>query len=143
VKLCKLSEDDPGLLFCWHDRNLLIFIAAANQLNQLLIPRPTFIPVGPIDLESFKTNVVDQLSLCGGGNFGNTFVAPNSLQQFSNVNNRLRDIECHPFLQAAAAALPPGSFLGTTTIVTDNRTTARGTPRARVPPYAPLNQLFA
>jgi hypothetical protein len=143
VKLCKLSEDDPGLLFSWHDRNLLIFIAAANQLNQLLIPRPTFIHVGPIDLESFKSSVVDELALCGGGNFGNIFVAPNSFQQFSNVNDRLSHIECHPFLQAAAAALPPGSFLATTAQVTDNRTTARGTPRARVPPYAPLIQLFA
>ena len=140
-----MSEQDPGLLFGWHDDVLTRFIGAANQQPPLApLPFWTTTAVGTMTLQSFKSDVIARLSLVGGGSFSNVFVAPNTLQQYTNVSVVLRDVEMDPFMQACAGASPlaPGSILATTAQVTD-RTTARGSPCARVAPPSPLIQLFA
>jgi hypothetical protein len=141
-KCKKFSVDDPGLLFDWHDSNLTMFIASANNL--MGIPQPPWIltPQGGMNLDSFKSNLVGHLALSGGGSFGSVLVAPNDLVQYANVTVQLARVELDPFVQAAAAALPVGAFLASMAQVTD-KTHCHGTPCARLAPFAPFVHIFA
>jgi hypothetical protein len=135
-KKCKLSLDDPGLLFHWHDDAVAACVAHANA--NAAPAQPTWVSTlpGTMTASFLKQDTINSLALVGGGRFGSVFGAPNTLQQYTNVCTRLRDIEMDAYVQAHMAPAAAGAVLATMAQVTD-RTTARGTPSARIAPFAP------
>jgi hypothetical protein len=141
IEKCFVSEDDPGVLFSW-DCALDLFVRNANSLNNVPA-QPLWIstPPGQMTVFTFQQDVINHLALLGGGSYGNVLVAPNNLNQFADVLERLSRIEMDGFIQAAMFGIPAGSFLASIAIVHDRRNVC-GTPRARAAPPAPFRQIF-
>ncbi|KDO19855.1 hypothetical protein SPRG_14885 [Saprolegnia parasitica CBS 223.65] len=72
------------------------------------------------------------------------WIAPNSLESYHQIGVRLRDVEVHPFIQAAMAAVPEGQHLADTFHLTDKAHQPRpmGGPLGRVAPPAPLRRVL-
>ena len=49
-------------------------------------------------VSAFKSRIENFLRQVGGGRLGNV-IGPNTMDEYVNVMTRLRDIECHPFIQ--------------------------------------------
>jgi hypothetical protein len=79
------------------------------------------------------------LSRVSGGRNGNNLLAPNTLSQYGNIVQVLRDIETNGWAQQQfAQSVPVGSFFATVSQIIDQRI-ANATPAGLV---APQNQGF-
>jgi hypothetical protein len=58
-------------------------------------PQPLWIQTaaGVMTSSSLKADVVAHLAFVGGGSYGNSLVAPNSLQEYGNVTTRLSHVK--------------------------------------------------
>lgn len=141
IDCCLISENDPGLRFCWDSPSLKAFVDTANDIQH---PLPPWISTAPGNMtdSSLKHDVIQHLAFLGGGSFGDVLVAPNNLIQFANVRERLAQIEIDNFVQTVISELPNGSVLATTAVVYD-KANVRGTPSARPPPPIPNRLVFA
>jgi len=139
-----IDEDNPGLLIAWNYAMLVLFVASANA-GVIAQPQPVFVSTipGTMTVPSIMHDVVAYLAQAGsGGSHADILLAPNTLQQYGNVQIRLRDVELDPFVQAHLAGLPAGATLATTFQLTD-RTIANAVPCAPVGPPAPHSMAFA
>lgn len=113
-----MGENDPALLISWEHDNLERFVAEANspRVNQ----HPPWLRAVPLTMEEFQQDLIQFLCLVGGGSYGNSMVAPNTLTEYANVRMRLgRDIELDPFMQECIQQLPVGAVLGSLGEITD------------------------
>ena len=139
-----IDEDNPGLLIGWNLVALVLFVASANA-GVIAQPQPVFVSTipGTMTVPSIMHDVVAYLAQAGsGGSHADILLAPNTLQQYANVQIRLTHVELDSFVQAHLAGLPAGATLATTFQVTD-RTIANAVPCARVGPPAPHSMAFA
>jgi hypothetical protein len=144
LKQCqKVGENDPGLVLNWEDATVSLFCMNANaaqppaQLQSLWIQTVA----GGMTPSSIKADIVAHLALVGGGSYGNALVAPNSLQEYGNVRDRLREVEMDPFVQQCMVNIAPGSVLASTAQLT-HKAIIRATPCARIAPPYPLRKVF-
>ncbi len=136
-----MSEDDPGFLFTWNDRNLRHFVLNANGAG-VVNPRPNWIrTAGVLEVENIKDDIAFVLTLLGGGSFGNVFIGPNSVVQYGNIRDELTRMELDPWVQECMGQLPVGAQLATCAVVTD-RSPATGTPANRMAPVG-MKLVFA
>ena len=136
LKKLELKEDDPAVLFSWNFDVLEEFVKGANQN---LLPQAFFITTAPgnVSITSLTNDLMMLLSRVSGGRNANTLLAPNDLNQYGNVLQKLRDIETNAwFQQTFAQLIPVGSFLATVLTIPD-RLIANATPAGLV---APQNQ---
>jgi hypothetical protein len=134
---CKVTEDDPAVLFDWHVDVLERFVHGANQNKGL--PQAFFITTAPgtMTVTSLLNDFMNLLSRVSGGRNGNNLLAPNTLSQYGNILQVLRDIEVNGWMQQQCTeSIPVGSFLATVSHITD-RCIANATPIGLV---APQNQ---
>jgi hypothetical protein len=137
LKKCKVTENDPALLFDWHFEVLEQFVDGANQ--NVVLPQAFFITTAPgnMTVTSLLNDLMNLLSRVSGGRNGNNLLAPNTLSQAFNILQVLRDIEINAWLQQQfAQSVPVGSFFATVSQIIDRRI-ANATPSGLV---APQNQ---
>ncbi len=133
------SESDPGLAINWNDNavDAFVVIAAGPRVNVV----PGWLALPALTPSSCKDNMIAFVALVAGGSFGNVILAPNTLLQYGNVRDRIRDIELDPFIQECMSLMPANSVLATMALITD-RTLVNATPAARVI-VAPNRLVFA
>jgi hypothetical protein len=138
LKKCKVTQDDPAILFDWHFDILALFVQGANQ--NVVQPQGFFITTAPgnMTVTSFLNDIMMLLSRVSGGRNGNNLLAPNTLAQAFHILQLLsRDIEINNWVQQIFAQfVPVGSFLATVSQIVDRRI-ASATPSGLV---APANQ---
>lgn len=134
----RLSEDDPGVYISWNIDALDAFVNNANLAPGMLPPRPAWLRAGPLTVAGFMQDAIATLALSGGGSFGNSIIAPNTMAQYTNVNVVLSRIELDAFVQAC---LPQGEVLGTCAILMD-RSIAHAMPMGRIAPPLPNRIVF-
>ncbi len=105
-------------------------------------PRPNWLRGGILNIQAFKDDLIANLSLVGGGSFGNTLIGPNNLVQYGRVRDLLTHTEINQFIQECMTTLPIGMVLATCAQITD-RSMAAAAPIARDPPPAPARLVFA
>ena len=141
LKKCKVTENDPALVFDWHFEVLQQFVDGANQID---IRPAFFITTAPRNMTvvSFLNDMMILLSRVSGGRNGNNVLAPNTLSQYGNILLVLgRDIEMNAWVQRLFAEfIPVGSFLATVYQIVDRRI-ASATPSGLVAPHG-LRQVF-
>jgi hypothetical protein len=139
LKKCKITVNDPAVIFDWHYEVLQQFVNGANQNIEL--PQAFFITTAPgnMTVTSLLNDVMILLSRVSGGRNGNSLLAPNTLSQYGNILQVLRDIETNAWVQLQFAQnIPVGSFFATVCQIIDRRV-ANATPSGLV---APQNQGF-
>ena len=143
LKKCKVTENDPALLFDWHFEVLEQFVDGANQ-NVVAQPQAFFITTAPgnMTVTSLLNDLMILLSRVSGGRIGNNLLAPNTLSQYGNILLVLgRDIEMNAWVQQLFAQfIPVGSFLATVSQIIDRRI-AHATPSGLVAPHG-FRQVF-
>eukprot|EP00961_Rhodomonas_salina_P021373 287235-Rhodomonas_salina.1 len=142
------SDDDPAILYWFHDLNADHFATVANAIIAAGgAPARTYLPTAPISLDSVKADILSFLNPLGGPAFGTAGMAPNTTTQYVNVCFQLARIEQDRFMQlvgaaAAAAGWPiPGSGLMSIGHITDGRSRPI-VPAAISAPPAGQHQLF-
>ena len=140
LKKCKVTENDPAILFDWHFEVLEQFVDGANQ--SVFLPQAFFITTAPgnMTVKSLLNDIMILLSRVSGGRNGNNLLAPNRLSQYGNILLVLgRDIEMNAWVQQQFAhSVSIGSFFATVSQIIDCRV-ANATPSGLV---APQNQGF-
>jgi hypothetical protein len=89
----------------WNDEGVSAFIVAAAQPRLAAIPA-WLLPL-PAATGDFKQRIV-HLGLQAGGSYGNCLLAPNALEQFTNVSTCLSHVELDAFVQECVGELPAG-----------------------------------
>jgi hypothetical protein len=116
LKKCKVSGNDPALLFDWHFEVLEQFVDGANQ-NVVPQLQAFFITTAPgnMTVTSLLNDLMILLSRVSGGRNGNNLLAPNTLSQAFNILLVLgQDIQMNAWVQQLFAQfIPVGSFLAT------------------------------
>lgn len=138
---CKVTENDPAILFDWNFEVLQQFVDGANQ--NVVLPQAFFITTAPgnMTVTSLLNDIMLVLGRVSGGRNGNNLLAPNTLGQALNIRSLLRDIETNAwFQQQFAQFIPVGSFLATVSQIVDRRI-ANATPSGLVPPHG-FRQVF-
>jgi hypothetical protein len=79
LKNCKVTENDPAVLFDWHFEVLEMFVEGANQ-SVVLLPQALFITTAPgnMPVSSLLNDLMILLSRVSGGRNGNNLLAPNT-----------------------------------------------------------------
>lgn len=142
LKKCKVTENDPALLFDWHFEVLEQFVDGANQ-SVVTQPQAFFITTGPgnMTVTSLLNDLMILLSRVSGGRNGNNLLAPNTLSQYGNIVQVLTHIEMNAWVQQMFAQfIPVGSFLATVSQIIDRRI-ANATPSGLVAPHG-FRQVF-
>jgi hypothetical protein len=98
LKKCKVTENDPAILFDWNFEVLQQFVEGVNQ--NVVLPQAFFITTAPgnMTLTSLLNDIMILLSRVSGGRNGNNLLAPNTLSQAFNILQVLRDIEMNAWL---------------------------------------------
>jgi hypothetical protein len=133
LKQCKVTENDPALLFDWHFEVLEQFVDGANQ--NVVLPQAFFITTAPgnMTVTSLLNDLMILLSRVSGGRNGNNLLAPNTLSQYGNILLVLgRDIEMNAWVQQMFAQFIP--FLATVSQIIDRRI-ANATPSGLAAPH--------
>jgi hypothetical protein len=134
LKKCKVTENDPAILFDWHFDILEQFVEGVNQT--IVLPQAFFITTSPrnMTVTSFLNDLMNLLSRVSGGGNGNNLLAPNTLSQYGNILQVLRDVEVNGWMQQQFTQfIPVGSFLATVSHMIDRRI-ANATPIGLVNP---------
>jgi hypothetical protein len=143
LRKCKVTENDPALLFDWHFEVLEQFVDGANQ-NVVAQPQAFFITTAPgsMTVTSLLNDLMILLSRVSGGRNGNNLLAPNTLSQAFNILLVLgQDIQMNAWVQQIFAQfIPVGSFLATVSQIIDRRI-ANATPSGLVAPHG-FRQVF-
>jgi hypothetical protein len=141
LKECKVTENDPAVIFDWNFEVLQQFVDGANQ-NIVVLPQAFFITTAPgnMTVTSLLNDLMILLSRVSGGRNGNNLLAPNTLSQYGNILLVLgQDIQMNNWVQQQfAQSVPVGSFFATVSQIIDRRI-ANATPAGLV---APQNQGF-
>ncbi len=141
LKKCKVTENDPALVFDWHLEVLKQF---ADGANQNVVPQAYFITTSPgnMTVTSLLNDLMILLSKVSGGRNGNTLLAPNTLSQAFNILLVLgQDIQMNAWVQQLFAKfIPVGSFLATVFHIGDRRI-VNATPSGLVAPHG-FRQVF-
>jgi hypothetical protein len=141
LKKCKITENDPAVIFDWNFEVLQQFVDGANQ-NVVVLPQAFFITTAPgnMTVTSLLNDLMILLSRVSGGRNGNNLLAPNTLSQYGNILLVLgQDIQMNSWVQQLFARfIPVGSFLATVSQIIDRRI-ANATPAGLI---APQNQGF-
>eukprot|EP01039_Chlorochromonas_danica_P012358 gene12358-14112_t len=95
-------------------------------------PRPTWMREGMITVSELQEDIVSFLREVGGGSFSTTLIGPNTLVEYGNVRERLRDIEQDPFMQECISLLPHGGALASIRAITE-RSLVTARPLHRIP----------
>lgn len=140
---CKVTDNDPAVLFDWHFEVLELFVDGANQ-NVVLQPQAFFITTAPgnMTVTSLVNDLITLLSRVSGGRNGNNLLAPNTLSQYGNILLVLgQDIQMNAWVQQLFVQfIPIGSFLATVSQIVDRRI-ANATPSGLVAPHG-FRQVF-
>lgn len=140
----KVGQDDPAVLLDWHYQACENFILHANNNPHLQGTLGAFFissAPGQMSVTTLQSDVLRFLSQSSGGRFGNTLLAPNDMEQYGNILERIFTIELHPFMQGVAGLLQAGEVLATVYYLLDRKLlTAR--PVNRIDPLLPAHKLF-
>ena len=143
LKKCRVTENDPAILFDWHFDVLEQFVAGANQ--NIVLPQAFFISTAPgtMTVTSLLNDLMNLLSRVSGGRNGNNLLAPNTLSQSLNIIRVLGEIEVNSWVQQQVAQfVPVGSFFATASQIVDRRI-AKATPIGLTPPQNQgIRQIF-
>lgn len=122
LKKCKVTENDPALLFDWNYNELEKFVAIANE-NQSNTPYFISSAPGKMTVNSLVEDMMNLMSTVSGGRNGNNLLAPNNLSQLSNIVMRLKDIEMNSWVQQLFDQdIPVGSVFATIFYISNKRT---------------------
>jgi hypothetical protein len=117
--LGKCGEDDPAIIFEWHDAALQAVIAAISPGGAA---RPAWVTL-PVTVTSFKVNLLQHVATIRVRQcpLVNTMgIMPLTLQEYSEVKDKIRDCLFEPSLVAAyTAAAPPLGPIATVYFVYD------------------------
>jgi hypothetical protein len=96
-----VGEDDPAICLDWNLTNLADAVAWANKHHPAL---PAWYTAGvyPITEAGIQEGLVTLLAQCGSGEqLGMALLAPNTLEQYSRIREKIRDLMLvDPFLFA-------------------------------------------
>lgn len=112
-----VGENDPTLLISWYS-DLSEFVTFANHPDRMN-RRPMWMREGMITVSALQEDIVSFLREVGGGSFSTTLIGPNTLIEYGNVRERLRDIEQDPFMQECISLLPHGGALASIRAITE------------------------
>ncbi|KAG1696704.1 hypothetical protein DVH05_017927 [Phytophthora capsici] len=139
-----ITEDDPAVILNWDLEALQDFVARAIVRDGAPNPpaRPGWLRTFPPTTASLTDDIVTHLAQVAGGRFGVVVLAPNDMNQFANICERIAGLELEPFMQVNFAAAPPDQRLARTGYLMDSRRLLQPVYRRRVPPALPLRQIF-
>jgi len=123
LKTCKVTENDPAILFDWNLDVLEVLVNGINH-NAGGGPQAFFIssPAGHMTQTSLLNDIMLNLANVSGGRHGNNLLAPNTLNQALNILRLLSLIETNPwFQQHFHRHIPHGSYLCTVSQIIDRR----------------------
>ncbi|KAG1697441.1 hypothetical protein DVH05_016315 [Phytophthora capsici] len=118
-----ITEDDPAVILNWDIEALHNFVARAIVRDGAPNPpaRPGWLRTFPPTTASLTDDIVTHLAQVAGGRFGVVVLAPNNLNQYANICERIARLEVDPFMQVNFAAAPPDQRLARTGYLLDNR----------------------
>ncbi|KAG1697446.1 hypothetical protein DVH05_016320 [Phytophthora capsici] len=139
-----ITEDDPAIILNWDIEALQDFVARAIARDGAPNPpaRPGWLSTFPPTTASLTDDIATHLAQVAGGRFGVVVLAPNDMNQFANICERIAGLELEPFMQVNFAAAPPDQRLARTGYLVDSRRLLQPVYRRRVPPALPLRQIF-
>jgi hypothetical protein len=130
--LKRVGEDDPALLIAW---DLLHVEHLVLRLNAAPPPTPWLgITAFPIDANQLVAAIAGHVAAMGGGNIGNCLIAPNSIDQYSDVHTALHFVGQDPYIvqlhNQAALNLPIGRLY----MIADRKAQSTGVPHPGMQP---------
>eukprot|EP00760_Papus_ankaliazontas_P034914 PhM_4_TR7549/c0_g1_i3/m.76763 len=133
--LTKASDDDPAILFVWHHDRLEAAAAYVTANGGGAPARPAWIHMpaaGAYTAAMLATDIVDHVRVIRTGErptMGTVLIAPNTLVEYSEVKDNIRDLCFDPYLVQMAAAVPTTIPLAQVGVIHDSaRGGVRGEP---------------
>ncbi|EQC35209.1 hypothetical protein SDRG_07438 [Saprolegnia diclina VS20] len=138
----EVAEPGLALLFKWNDMDMPAFLAAINAPATGNLALPVWLKTHPpnVSFDSFTTDLLEKLKPnANDDRVAPGWIAPNTVEEYGAITAALHDVEVHPFIQAAMAAVPRDNCLAETYHVTLSHNVH---PNDRHAPPAPLRRVF-